>query len=215
MRLDDYAARLQVDKELLALQRRPKSGRSRLRRCTRSRHRGSGDRSLPGLPRGHEPQAQPRHPRGRSSMSYITRERVHVDRIATAWAIRNFIDPRPRSSSWHARATFVGWMASPSTCEAPRDPSRQMLHLRGVAPTCMSSRFPSRPAWHASSTPPTCRRIGRRTAGHRAGSRVVRSEFDLAELPCEPLIPGTRTALAADEIATQGHAAWPATYPRT
>jgi len=26
-------------------------------------------------------------------MNYITRERVHVDRIATAWAIRNFIDP--------------------------------------------------------------------------------------------------------------------------
>jgi hypothetical protein len=27
-------------------------------------------------------------------MNYITRERVHVDRIATAWAIRTFIDPR-------------------------------------------------------------------------------------------------------------------------
>jgi hypothetical protein len=26
-------------------------------------------------------------------MNYITRERVHVDRIATAWAIRKFIDP--------------------------------------------------------------------------------------------------------------------------
>lgn len=26
-------------------------------------------------------------------MNYITRERVHVDRIATAWAIRRFIDP--------------------------------------------------------------------------------------------------------------------------
>jgi len=26
-------------------------------------------------------------------MHYITRERVHVDRIATAWAIRRFIDP--------------------------------------------------------------------------------------------------------------------------
>src|SRR5918996_1177209 len=26
-------------------------------------------------------------------MNYITRERVHVDRIATAWAIRTFIDP--------------------------------------------------------------------------------------------------------------------------
>src|SRR5438552_16041518 len=37
-------------------------------------------------------------------MNYITRERVHVDRIATAWAIRKFVDadatfqfvPRPR-----------------------------------------------------------------------------------------------------------------------
>jgi hypothetical protein len=26
-------------------------------------------------------------------MNYITRERIHVDRIATAWAIRTFIDP--------------------------------------------------------------------------------------------------------------------------
>jgi hypothetical protein len=26
-------------------------------------------------------------------VKYITRERVHVDRIATAWAIRKFIDP--------------------------------------------------------------------------------------------------------------------------
>jgi hypothetical protein len=26
-------------------------------------------------------------------MNYITRERVHVDRIATAWAIRRFVDP--------------------------------------------------------------------------------------------------------------------------
>ena len=29
-------------------------------------------------------------------MNYITRERVHVDRIATAWAIRNFVDPEAR-----------------------------------------------------------------------------------------------------------------------
>jgi hypothetical protein len=26
-------------------------------------------------------------------VNYITRERVHVDRIATAWAIRTFVDP--------------------------------------------------------------------------------------------------------------------------
>lgn len=26
-------------------------------------------------------------------MRYVTRERIHVDRIATAWAIRRFIDP--------------------------------------------------------------------------------------------------------------------------
>jgi hypothetical protein len=26
-------------------------------------------------------------------LNYITRERIHVDRIATAWAIRTFIDP--------------------------------------------------------------------------------------------------------------------------
>ncbi|HEY2705567.1 MAG TPA: chromate resistance protein ChrB domain-containing protein [Candidatus Dormibacteraeota bacterium] len=26
-------------------------------------------------------------------MHYVTRERIHVDRIATAWAIRRFVDP--------------------------------------------------------------------------------------------------------------------------
>ena len=33
-------------------------------------------------------------------MHFITRERIHVDRIATAWAIRRFIDP-------HATFEFV------------------------------------------------------------------------------------------------------------
>jgi hypothetical protein len=28
-----------------------------------------------------------------SQMHFVTRERVHVDRIATAWAIRRFVDP--------------------------------------------------------------------------------------------------------------------------
>src|SRR5438309_12069786 len=27
-------------------------------------------------------------------MHFVTRERIHVDRIATAWAIRRFVDPR-------------------------------------------------------------------------------------------------------------------------
>ena len=27
-------------------------------------------------------------------MRYVTRERLHVDRIATAWAIRRFVDPK-------------------------------------------------------------------------------------------------------------------------
>ena len=27
-------------------------------------------------------------------MHFITRERIHVDRIATAWAVRRFIDPK-------------------------------------------------------------------------------------------------------------------------
>src|SRR5215469_15601759 len=32
-------------------------------------------------------------PRIRLSMHFVTREHVHVDRIATAWAIRRFVDP--------------------------------------------------------------------------------------------------------------------------
>src|ERR1051326_5865884 len=35
-------------------------------------------------------------------MHFITRERIHVDRIATAWAIRRFVDPE-------ATFQFVAW----------------------------------------------------------------------------------------------------------
>ena len=42
-------------------------------------------------------------------MKYITRERVHVDRVASAWAIRKFVDPdaafefAPRIRDVHGR----------------------------------------------------------------------------------------------------------------
>lgn len=39
-------------------------------------------------------------------MHFITRKRVHVDRIATAWAIRRFVDPA-------ATFEFVPWRADP------------------------------------------------------------------------------------------------------
>lgn len=39
-------------------------------------------------------------------MHYVTRQRVHVDRIATAWAIRRFVDPT-------ATFEFVSWRADP------------------------------------------------------------------------------------------------------
>src|SRR5215207_5713534 len=48
---------------------------------------------MPGLPPGHQSETHASHRRWGSHMNYITRERVHVDRIATAWAIRKFIDP--------------------------------------------------------------------------------------------------------------------------
>jgi hypothetical protein len=31
--------------------------------------------------------------RAEASMHFVTRQRIHVDRIATAWAIRRFVDP--------------------------------------------------------------------------------------------------------------------------
>src|SRR6185503_12297790 len=70
----------------------PKGCRARLHRCTRPGRGRSGDRPLPDLPPGHQPQAHAGYGFGSSPMIYITRERVHVDRIATAWAIRKFID---------------------------------------------------------------------------------------------------------------------------
>jgi hypothetical protein len=39
-------------------------------------------------------------------MHFVTRQRVHVDRIATAWAIRRFVDPG-------ATFEFVTWRTDP------------------------------------------------------------------------------------------------------
>lgn len=39
-------------------------------------------------------------------MHFVTRQRIHVDRIATAWAIRHFVDPR-------ATFEFVPWRTDP------------------------------------------------------------------------------------------------------
>ena len=39
-------------------------------------------------------------------MHFVTRRRIHVDRIATAWAIRRFIDPE-------ATFEFVSWRTDP------------------------------------------------------------------------------------------------------
>ncbi len=41
---------------------------------------------------------------------YITRERVHIDRIATAWAIRRFVDPQ-------ATFAFVGRERDPASLD--------------------------------------------------------------------------------------------------
>ena len=41
-------------------------------------------------------------------MLFVTRERIHVDRIATAWAIRRFVDPG-------ARFSFVPRSGEPSS----------------------------------------------------------------------------------------------------
>jgi hypothetical protein len=43
-------------------------------------------------------------------MHFVTRRRVHVDRIATAWAIRRFVDP-------DATFEFVGWESDPAGVE--------------------------------------------------------------------------------------------------
>lgn len=39
-------------------------------------------------------------------MHFVTREHIHVDRIATAWAIRRFVDPQ-------ATFEFVSWTRDP------------------------------------------------------------------------------------------------------
>lgn len=44
-------------------------------------------------------------------MRFVTRENVHIDRIATAWAIRHFVDP-------DATFVFVDRNADPSSLEA-------------------------------------------------------------------------------------------------
>ena len=61
--------------------------RSRRRRARRSRH-------ALGRPGSCRPTI-----RGRRRMKWVTRKRIHVNRTATGWLIRRFLDPAPRSSS--------------------------------------------------------------------------------------------------------------------
>jgi hypothetical protein len=59
------------------------------------------------------------------SARYVTRERIHVDRIATAWAIRRFVDP-------HATFAFVRRTVDVSAVEGtPFDIRGALLSHRG------------------------------------------------------------------------------------
>ena len=56
---------------------------------------------------------------------YVTRERVHIDRIATAWAIRRFVDPQ-------ATFSFVGRERDPASLDGtPFDMRGSELSHRG------------------------------------------------------------------------------------
>lgn len=58
-------------------------------------------------------------------MRFVTRQRVHVDRIATAWAIRRFVDPE-------ATFKFVPWRTDPRTIDGvPFDIRGAELSHRG------------------------------------------------------------------------------------
>jgi hypothetical protein len=58
-------------------------------------------------------------------MHFITRQRVHVDRIATAWAIRRFVDPE-------ATFEFVPWRSDPRNLDGvPFDIRGAELSHRG------------------------------------------------------------------------------------
>ena len=49
-------------------------------------------------------------PQTETAMHFVTRRRIHVDRIATAWAIRRFIDHK-------ATFEFVSWRTDPKRIE--------------------------------------------------------------------------------------------------
>jgi hypothetical protein len=56
---------------------------------------------------------------------YITRERIHVDRIATAWAIRRFVD-REATFAFVPRTRDVS-KASRQCAKSPGEPREESL----------------------------------------------------------------------------------------
>lgn len=46
-------------------------------------------------------------------MRFVTRERIHVDRIATAWAIRRFIDPEATFTFIPREAALIDRLGTP------------------------------------------------------------------------------------------------------
>jgi Chromate resistance exported protein len=69
---------------------------------------------------------------GRRGRTWVTREGVHVDRIASAWLIRRFIDPEARSHSLSVRSVRRDPRRSGSTCTRPSLP----MKATGAASRC-------------------------------------------------------------------------------
>ena len=56
--------------------------------------------------------------------TWVTRQDIHVDRIASAWLIRRFIDPEARFKFVPARATSRATASCASTCSTPSSRTR-------------------------------------------------------------------------------------------
>ena len=118
---------------------------------------------------------------------------VHVDRIASAWLIRRFVDPEarfkfvPRAATRRRRASFA------STCSTP---SSRTTATAARSRCCSSA---------SGSTTRRCARVARDRSRHRPEGRQVRPPGDApASTTSSPASPGrTPTTRAASRRAAR------------
>jgi len=134
-------------------------------------------------------------------MRFVTRERLHVDRIATAWAIRRFVDPEA-SFAFVPRTKDVDSIVGTPFDIRGAELSHRALSRSSQSATALATRLSV--AWASSFAERTCPTRTRRQPNQAVSARssmVCETRISPTRNVCESARPSatrsTRSAAAA------------------